>query len=81
MKSLLISFVQILANVVLIALGIVALIYTLEALMPYAETVLYCTFACIAITFVLALMPRNIDIKNKIQRIANLLDTIHVGIH
>lgn len=81
MKSLLISFVQALANVVLIAVGIVALIYILNALLPYAEIALYCLFAYTAILFVLALMPRNIDIKNKIQRIADLLDTINVGIH
>lgn len=81
MKSLLISFVQALANVVLIAVGIVALIYILTTLMTYAETVLYCLFAFTAILFVLSLMPRNIDIKNKIQRIADLLDTINVGIH
>lgn len=81
MKALIISFIQVLANVVLIALGSVAIYFMIDALMPYAETVLYCVFAYTTIIVVLALMPRNIDIKNKIQRIADLLDTINVGIH
>lgn len=81
MKTLVISFIQFLANVVLIALGSVAIYFILNALMPYAETVLYCAFAYVFTIIVLALMPRNIDIKNKIQRVSDLVNTIHIGIH